>query len=334
MPNSNAKPTILMLDDDPENLAALQRLLRDKFEVTAFSSPNEAVKGLKTGSFEVILSDQRMPEMKGVDFLEVSAKTHPLASRVLITAFMESDEILEAINRAEIYRYLLKPWNPAELVIVLQQAAERARLRMENQQLFDRLAALNRELEKKVEERTLALKAANEKLSEMALTDPLTQVLNRRAFFTKFQNELERTRRYKRPASIAMIDVDHFKSFNDMEGHVCGDEALKKIAQFFQNNLRRTDILARYGGEEFILLMPETPVAGAQEICERLRSAIERTTFPGKSKEAFLTVSIGLTQIPLSATSPEEVVRTADAALYEAKQEGRNRLVARPVPKE
>ncbi len=279
--------------------------------------------------FQVIVSDQRMPEMKGVDFLAETAKRQPLASRVLITAFMEIDEILSAINRAEIYRYLTKPWNPGELVVVLKQAADVARLRIENQGLLQNLARLNAELEQKVADRTDSLRAANERLSEIALIDSLTGVLNRRAFFAKFNTELERTRRYKRPATLAMIDVDHFKAYNDMEGHVCGDEALKKIAQFFQNNLRRTDVLARYGGEEFILLMPETELPGAQEICERLRLAIERTTFAGKEKEAFLTVSIGITLIPLTAATPEEIVRAADTALYEAKQEGRNRLAVK-----
>ncbi len=322
------KPTLLLLDDDPENLAALGRLLRDHFQVTPFSSPRAAIGALDR-PFDVIVSDQRMPEMNGVDFLETAAKRQPLASRVLITAFMETEEILEAINRAEIYRYLLKPWNPQELVIVLKQAAERAQLMGENQRLLENLAKLNQELEAKVAERTDSLRLANERLSEIALIDPLTGVLNRRAFFSKFQTELERTRRYKRPASVAMIDVDHFKAYNDMEGHVSGDEALKKIAQFFQNNLRKTDVLARYGGEEFILLMPETALPGAQEICERLRGAIERTSFEGKEKDAFLTVSIGVTQIPAGPATPEEIVKAADAALYEAKQDGRNRLAVK-----
>ncbi len=340
---NDLRPRLLLIDDDPDNLAALERLFGDKFISRAFTNPTLALQSLQTEAFSVILSDQRMPEMTGVDFLAETRKSHPLASRVLLTGFIEPDDILEAINRAEIYRYLLKPWNPKELLQVVTQASEHAMLRMENQFLLSRVEAKNRaleekereltklnmELEKRVAARTAELNEAMQRLSELALIDPLTKILNRRAFFSKFQEELERTRRYRRPTSLAMIDVDHFKSYNDMEGHVRGDEALRKIAGFFQNNLRKTDILARYGGEEFVLLMPETPLEGAREICERLRSAIERTSFSGKEKEAYLTVSIGISLVPLTPTTPEEIVRMADMALYEAKQDGRNRIVVK-----
>lgn len=327
----DARPPLLLLDDDSENLAALESLLETRFAVTAFAHPGPALEALAKKEFSVVLSDQRMPEMNGVDFLAATMKLQPTASRVLITGFMEADEILAAINRAEIYRYLTKPWNSGELLAALMQAAERAELLRTVAKKTAELTALNAELERLVEKRTSELREANGRLSEMALIDPLTQILNRRAFFSNFQSELERTRRYKRPTCLAMIDVDHFKLYNDMEGHVRGDEALKKIAQYFFGNLRKTDLVARFGGEEFILLMTETPLEGALEICERLRSGIESTAFHGAKGDAFLTVSIGIALVPLTSGTPEEVVQLADTALYEAKQAGRNRVVANNI---
>lgn len=324
-------PRLLLLDDDSESLTSLERLLKSRFAVSAFSTPADALKALQAREFDVVLSDQRMPLMNGVDFLATTMKIQPNASRVLITGFIESDEILAAINRAEIYRYLTKPWNPGELVVTLLQAAERSELFKAVEKKTGELTALNAKLERLVEERTAQLREANERLSEMALIDPLTQILNRRAFFSKFKAEIERTRRYKRPTTLAMIDVDHFKTYNDMEGHVRGDEALKKVAQYFLANLRKTDVLARYGGEEFILLMPETPREGAREICERLRAGVERLAFGGAKGDAFLTVSVGIALMPLGASTAEEIIELADAALYEAKQGGRNRVVVKTV---
>lgn len=124
-----------------------------------------------------------------------------------------------------------------------------------------------------------------------------------------------------------MMDVDHFKTFNDMEGHLCGDEALKKIAQVFMSKLRRTDFLCRYGGEEFLLMMPETPLKTGIDICERLRAAIEAAVFQGQFENAYLTVSIGVSGYPDLGETSESLVKSADQALYQAKEYGRNRVV-------
>jgi diguanylate cyclase (GGDEF)-like protein len=171
-------------------------------------------------------------------------------------------------------------------------------------------------------------------LEELAMTDPLTKVLNRRAFSQKFSDEIERAARYKRPILVAMLDVDHFKMFNDMEGHVFGDEALRKIASLLTSNLRKSDTLARYGGEEFIIMMPETGVARGKEICERLRLSIENARFQGQKQEAFLTISIGIAAFPDDGATAEELVKSADSSLYAAKEGGRNRVMYHPVAKD
>lgn len=332
---------ILLIDDEIENLKALERTLRPRFSVTLESDPLKALALLQSQSFAVVLSDQKMPVMTGAEFLTQAAKIDPLAVRVLLTAFPDTKEMCDAINRAEIYRYLTKPWDNDELLSVIQQAANYYYLVKKNQELLSELESANqklrekekllvianRDLEKTVAERTQELQEANEKLAELAMTDPLTKTLNRRPFFAKLQEEIERSKRHRRPIAVAMVDIDHFKTFNDMEGHIAGDEALKKVVQILSSNLRKSDSLCRYGGEEFLVLFPETHPLSGEEICERLRAQVERDSFQGGNNQAYLTVSIGLASYPNDGEEAESLIKAADRALYVAKDKGRNRVV-------
>ncbi len=341
---TSSRHRILIVDDEADNLRALERTLRGYYEVTSCETPAQALEQAKQSIFSVIISDQRMPGMAGTELLAQMAIHHPLTTRIILTAFTESKDLLDAINRAEIYRYVTKPWDNTELLLTVRQATEYHALRAHNEKLLldlgvktqhltqkeQELLALNQRLEKLVESRTAELRAANERLNELAMTDPLTKIHNRRAFFARFTEELERSKRYKHAISVAMIDVDHFKSFNDMEGHICGDEALRKIAQTFIANLRKTDMLCRYGGEEFVLMMPETPIDVGMEICRRLRASIEAAAFQGQTENAYLTVSIGVAGYPQNGMTAEALVHAADQALYLAKDYGRNRVEGAP----
>lgn len=324
---NNSIPKILIVDDEVENLQALERVMRGVFDVVSTPSPEQALEEITKNNFQVVVSDLRMPGMLGTELLAKIAKKNPLVSRVILTGHTETKDILDAINRAEIYRYVTKPWENQELLVVLQQAVKHHLLLVENKKLIEQLVQLNETLEHRVEERTSELKQANEKLSELAMTDALTKVFSRRAIFSRFAEEIDRAIRYHRPLVVAMIDVDHFKKFNDTEGHVLGDEALKKIAQNLSANLRKSDAVGRYGGEEFMLVLPETKVQSAKEIAERLRSGIEKMSFQGKKEEAFLTISIGLAAFPDFGKSSEELVQAADHSLFVAKQRGRNQIV-------
>ncbi len=323
------KPKILLVDDESENLKALERTLRVRFEIAMAMDATQALALLEKEEFAVIISDQRMPGMLGTDLLAQVATKYPLMTRVILTAYTETKEILDSINRAAIYRYVTKPWDNQELLATIVQAAEHHGLLAQNHRLVRQLKDLNASLEVIVENRTQELRQVNEKLAELAMTDPLTKIPNRRAFFIRFHDEVARSRRYEHSLVVAMIDIDHFKVFNDMEGHVYGDEALRKAAQIFLSQIRRTDTVARYGGEEFIILMPETEINNALEICERLRAAVEGATFQGKNEAAYLTVSIGLSGYPGQGETPEDLVKAADQALYQAKQDGRNKVVYR-----
>lgn len=168
-------------------------------------------------------------------------------------------------------------------------------------------------------------KIAEEKLRNLAITDSLTQVYNRRHFFSLAQNELNRAVRYNRELSIILFDIDHFKSVNDTFGHLIGDQVLETLASYCKSNLRSFDIIGRYGGEEFIILLPETSLKRASQIAERLRKqalGIHITTPEGTPG---ITISLGVAGIRGGEqVTLDELIGTADQALYKAKKAGRN----------
>jgi diguanylate cyclase (GGDEF)-like protein len=176
-----------------------------------------------------------------------------------------------------------------------------------------------------------AQKALEEQLRTLATTDGLTGVFNRRHFLELAEAELARAARAERPTSIAMLDLDHFKSINDRFGHHAGDLVLSELAKVLKQQLRGGDVVGRLGGEEFALLLPETAVGSAQATLERLRCAIEAHAFGLHAPDRRVTISIGLAA-QRAGESLTEVLKRADAALYGAKSSGRNRLVVDPGP--
>ncbi|MEM9291938.1 MAG: diguanylate cyclase [Acidobacteriota bacterium] len=171
----------------------------------------------------------------------------------------------------------------------------------------------------------------NARLFESATVEGLTGLLRREAILERLTEELDRSLRYRRPLSVAMIDLDHFKRVNDRFGHLMGDALLKRVAQVLQRNVRRTDSLGRYGGEEFLLVMPETRLVGAAEVSEKIRRMVEGLALLTEGEEKIqVTLSIGLSQLEdfnrSTAPSAEELIAAADLSLYEAKRQGRNRV--------
>jgi diguanylate cyclase (GGDEF)-like protein len=172
-----------------------------------------------------------------------------------------------------------------------------------------------------------AQKAVEHQLRYLAQRDPLTQAYNRHHFWQLANAEMARVRRYKRPLSIAMIDADHFKAVNDVHGHDVGDLVLRMIVDTCHDSLRKNDVLARYGGEEFVVLLPETPLAGAVAVMERVRERIEATTIELEQGQRIgITVSVGLADLTNELEDIESLLKRADDALYEAKHAGRNRV--------
>ncbi|HEV7165481.1 MAG TPA: two-component regulator propeller domain-containing protein [Gammaproteobacteria bacterium] len=164
-------------------------------------------------------------------------------------------------------------------------------------------------------------------LENLATTDGLTRLYNRRTFLQRAESEFERSRRYGRPLSVLMLDVDHFKMVNDNHGHEVGDRVLRVLADEFRRNLRQQDVLGRYGGEEFVAYLPETFPGVAQEVAERLRKSIESLRVPVERDSIRITLSIGIATLRPHDRDISALIISADQALYEAKQQGRNRVV-------
>jgi diguanylate cyclase (GGDEF)-like protein len=191
----------------------------------------------------------------------------------------------------------------------------------------------NHVLESLVEERTRALAEANAKLERLSNTDWLTGIANRRAFDRRLAREWNRAQRGGTPLAVVMLDVDLFKHFNDRYGHLAGDDCLRGLAQALALAERRAeDLMARYGGEEFVVLLPNTPGPAAVEAARRIQREVWALALPhAETEPGIVTVSLGVaSQTPSRAHLPEDLVRRADAALYRAKQSGRNCLFLAP----
>jgi two-component system cell cycle response regulator len=170
-------------------------------------------------------------------------------------------------------------------------------------------------------------RADNERLEVLALTDSLTQTLNRRALMDRLDSELDRARRYSLTLSLLMVDLDHFKAVNDSFGHLAGDEALRGVARVLQREARSVDVVARYGGEEFVVILPETGEDGAVKVAERIRARVAEQASEGLVPMPAVTVSVGVaTVLSTQIQAPEELIALADEALYRAKAQGRNRV--------
>ena len=195
------------------------------------------------------------------------------------------------------------------------------------------LEELNHQLEQMVEKRTRELQAANLELHQankilenLATHDSLTNLANRRHFFAVAAAEIARSRRYDHPLSLIMLDIDHFKQFNDTYGHACGDKTLQTLASLLTGNLRQNDLAARLGGEEFVVLLPETSLNEALHYAERLRNQLEATGKQALTCGIALTASFGVAQLQPSDSVVDSFLLRADQGLYLAKSRGRNRV--------
>ncbi|MBI5892227.1 MAG: GGDEF domain-containing protein [Deltaproteobacteria bacterium] len=165
---------------------------------------------------------------------------------------------------------------------------------------------------------------------DISMRDELTGMYNRRYFFDYIEKELSRAKRYKKHFSVLMIDIDHFKNFNDKNGHLLGDDAIKQTAKLLIDKLRTADVVARYGGEEFICLLPETPNNRAVVVAEKLRKAVEGSKYKGGENQpsGMVSVTIGVATWPDDAKSAIKLIDYADKALYLGKSRGRNMVVS------
>ncbi len=321
---------VLVVDDEKENLAAFELNFRDQFEIVTAESGSQAIALLESRDFGVIISDQRMPGMTGVELLERTVARWPLLIRMILTGYTDNESLIDAINMGRIYKYITKPWDPDSLAITIRRAIESAAMARENLRLVDTLRRQNEILEQTVQERTRDLSDAVAKLQKLAVTDGLTGLYNHRYFQEKWQEEVRRARRYDEPLSLLMIDLDEFKNYNDSLGHPQGDVLLHDVASHLEQSFREVDFVARYGGEEFVIILPSTSKGAAHPIAERIRKSLEDTPFPFRDVQPSgrVTASFGIAAWPEDGVHPWELLERADRALYAAKRTGRNRVVA------
>ncbi len=329
--------TVLLVDDEPYILPTLQALLHGEYEVLTSGSADEAQRVMESRQVDVLLTDQRMPRRSGTSLLEWARIHSPQTIRLLMTGFSEVDDAVEAINRGHVYYYLLKPWRTQDVVQIFRNAADKFTLERKREELLEQLQDLNRELERRVTDRTRQLEEANllleqraRELERLALTDPLTGLFNRRAVDELARFELKRHARYPSPVAIGYVDVDHFKRINTDYLLTGGDAVLKTLGKLLTGCIREVDTVARIGGEEFLILARETGGEGAAVLAERIRSAVESSTIRYQGHDINITVSVGFAVAEVGAPADyAQMLELAAAALDGAKRSGRNRAEIR-----
>jgi diguanylate cyclase (GGDEF)-like protein len=304
-----ASARILVADTDRRAAGVLSWLLAEQGFDATVAHPSRAVdQTLRWLTPDLLLVDGDDPELADL-VRRVRRDQRFAAMRIIASGRVDAGGVRIPDGADDC---VAKPYRPVEVLI-------RVRAQLRAAEELSRARAAFETLETTI--------ADNRRLMALATTDPLTRVLNRRALADRLAIEMDRARRYASELAILLIDLDFFKRINDTAGHLVGDEVLRQLAARIQSGVRTVDIVARYGGEEFVVILPETSAAGAMTFADRLRMAIETHEFPVGEGNLRLTVSIGVSTFPAAnVASADDLFARADAAMYRAKQDGRNQV--------
>ena len=311
---------ILLAEDDRVSALKLCRALEKMgHSVDHVSDGTEAWRRIGDGEVSLLISDWEMPAMDGLELCRrIRTQSDALYTYVILLTGRDSrDDRLTGLQ-AGADDFLTKPVDTGELVARLNIARRILSMQEQLRTHAAQLEALHTALER---QNTL-LEQKNAMLVEHALTDGLTGLNNRRNFDEALLAALSLARRHDQWLSLLMLDVDHFKSYNDAFGHLAGDDVLRAIAEVLKSHARIHDVVARYGGEEFALVLPATDAAGARTLAERLRSAIATCPWPNRQ----VTASFGVATTTTSVAEPLALIGDADRALYASKAQGRDRV--------
>ena len=311
LPEPNKKETILVVEDEANSRLLLKTyLLSDGYEVQIARNGPEALKQVAAKPPSAIILDVVLPKMDG---FEVCRKLRNLDSTrfipiILVTALRGDHERTRGIEVGA-DDFIGKPFNRVELLTRMKSLL--------------RIRRLHQDLQLKVQE----LEKVRSNLRKLAVTDGLTGLFNYRAFRGQLHLEVLRAKRFNLPFSVLMIDIDHFKVYNDSFGHPSGDRVLKRFAQLVRKSVREVDTIARYGGEEFVVILPGTDKKSAVIVAEKLRKLVEKEPFPHEDELPMsrVTISLGVTSFPQDTDTEKEIIRLMDQAMYKAKNNGRNR---------
>jgi two-component system cell cycle response regulator len=311
-PAADTRSRILVVDDHEDNIEVLRvRLESWGYIVAAAENGADALAFVEGTPPDLILLDVMMPEMDGIEVARriKANKALPFIPIIMQTALDSTEDKVEGLE-AGADDYITKPIDFAEL-----KARLRSMLRIKR-------------LQEALEEREKELLEVNERLRYMSQTDGLTGLDNRRHLNERIDEMFQHAQRLNEPFSLVMCDLDKFKSVNDTYGHQAGDEVLKQLAVILKDEAREIDRVGRYGGEEFMLLLPGTVLDAAVTFAERVRKRIEAHTFTFEGGTLQRTASFGVSGLPHPKVDQSDaLVRTADDALYVAKETGRNRVI-------
>ncbi len=294
-----SRPKILVVDDIPSNVHVLSRILKDDYDIYFATDGMKALDLVQARLPDLVLLDIMMPGMDGYEVCR-RIKTDPTTRDIPVIFISAKSEVEDETYGLEVgaIDFITKPISPPIV-----------KARVRNHLLLKRQADL---------------------LRALSFIDGLTGIANRRRFDEVLLREWRRCARSHLPLSLIMLDVDHFKAYNDHYGHQAGDECLRSVATLLDEQMKRPgDLVARYGGEEFICLLPETDVDGATSVAERLREAVVGQQLPHALSPVggHVTISLGVASaMPLGEAPPDGLTQLADRLLYEAKRAGRNRV--------
>ena len=289
------KGKVLIVDDALDTSEIIQGLLSfEGYDTITASTGEEGVKKVLEENPEVVLMDINLPGIDGTEALRRIRKINSIQSVIMLTAFATVDNAIQALKEGAL-DFVKKPFENEHLIHIVNQALEKYHNLKEKQKL-------------------------EEEIQRISITDDLSGLCNHRHFFKTLEIELARLKRQKTTLSLMMFDLDNFKQYNDLNGHLEGDKVLKKIGEIIRHAIRNNvDSAYRYGGDEFAVILIGASLDHALMIAERIRSSIERAGFQK------ITVSIGLTEYQESLDL-ESFVKSADDAMYTAKHSGGNRI--------
>ena len=316
--------TILLVDDEEDISAALARLLRhDAYRILRARSAAEGMALLADHKVGVVISDQRMPELTGVEFLTQVRELYPNTIRIVLSGYADIDAVMDAINLGAIYKFFTKPWDNDALRGEVLEAfrhheliLEKAHLVKEIQTANDMLAQVNLEWEAAVEQR-------DRQIERISHYHPLTGLPNRQLFLDRLEQDLAHAQRDNRLVAVILINLDRFKQINDTLGHLLGDDVLQLVAERLTIQARAGDTIAHLGGDEFSFVLSD--MTGAQataEFAQKLIDSFVREPISMLDHELFVSLCVGISLYPLDGVDANTLIRNANAALHHAKKEG------------
>jgi two-component system, cell cycle response regulator len=301
-PPRNEPPLVVVADDDRITREYVSGLLRGNgMRAETVSSGEQCLDRVARGGVDMVLLDILMPGMDGIHCCRLlkSLNLEGFLPVILLTGRTDTDSRVEGL-RIGADDYVCKPFDERELLARLHSMLRIKRAHDE-------------------------VNHAKARLEQLAVRDELTGLYNYRYLHTRMSEEFKRADRYRDPLACAMIDIDHFKAFNDRFGHDVGDAVLAETAQRLQASVREIDVVARYGGEEFLLVLPSTHFSGALTVADRVWRSVAEAPFDIDGQPQQVTISVGVALFPSrDVKTKDQLLKAADRALYQAKQDGRN----------